>query len=193
MLDFTPATSALIKVVEGVRDDQLGSPTPCTDASVGDLIDHARGFCVAFAAAARKLPPMAPTADGSRLGPGWRAQLPHHIEELAAAWRDEAAWSGVTKAGGPDDLPAELAAAIAMDEVIVHSWDIAAATGQSYSCDPALIDLASSFAGQVANSNPEGTPGLFGPAYPVPAGAAPLDRLLGITGRDPAWRPGTED
>ena len=31
--------------------------------------------------------------------------------------------------------------------------------------------------------------GVFGPAVPVPGGAPLLDRLLGVTGRDPAWRP----
>jgi hypothetical protein len=34
---------------------------------------------------------------------------------------------------------------------------------------------------------PEGTQGLFGPIVPVPADAKALDRVIGLTGRDPAW------
>ncbi|WP_245721908.1 hypothetical protein [Nocardia crassostreae] len=33
----------------------------------------------------------------------------------------------------------------------------------------------------------EGTPGLFGPVVPVPDNAPTLDKVLGLTGRDPAW------
>ena len=36
---------------------------------------------------------------------------------------------------------------------------------------------------------PNGTPGLFGAPVAVPAGAPELDQLIGLTGRDPGWRP----
>ena len=38
--------------------------------------------------------------------------------------------------------------------------------------------------------NPDGSPGLFGPPVSVPDSAPLFDRLLGLTGRDPAWQPG---
>jgi hypothetical protein len=36
--------------------------------------------------------------------------------------------------------------------------------------------------------NPDGSPGLFGAPVAVPDSAPLLDRLIGLTGRDPAWR-----
>jgi uncharacterized protein (TIGR03086 family) len=191
-LDLGPATAALADLIEGVRDEQLTAPTPCEKTSVADLIDHVDGLSVAFTNAALKTPPLAgspgPSADGSRLGPDWRARIPARLAALAQAWRDEGAWSGMTEAGG-QQLPGQVAGVIALNEVIVHGWDIATASGQGYRCEPHLLEAAQGFVGPTAAARPEGTPGLFGPPVAVPDDAPLLDRLIGQTGRDPAWRP----
>ena len=84
-------------------------------------------------------------------------------------------------------MPAPAMAAVAVNEVLVHGWDLAVATGQPYAADPTSVAACTGFAAQAAAEGP--TPGLFGPPVPVPDDAPPLDRLLGLTGRDPAWRP----
>ena len=191
MIDLQPATRTLAAVVDGVRDDQLDGPTPCADTSVGVLLDHVAVLARAFTLAAAKIPregaKPGPVA-GSQLDPEWRTLIPARLDELAAAWRDPAAWTGMTTAGGVD-LPGEVAAAVALDEVIVHGWDLAVATGQSYECDPELVAAAAIFVEGAVAENPGGSPGLFGPPVPVAADAPPLHRLLGLTGRDPGWRP----
>jgi uncharacterized protein (TIGR03086 family) len=191
MLDLTPATGMLARVVAGIGDAQLDEATPCRDTSVADLLDHVDSLCLAFTAAAEKSPEggqPAPAADGSRLAPGWRTRLPARLARLAGAWADEAAWTGMTKAGGLD-MPAEVAASVAINEVVVHGWDLAVATGQGFVGEPGLVQAAFSFVQPAAEQNPGGTPGLFGAPVPVPDGAPPLDRLIGLTGRDPGWRP----
>ena len=194
MLDLEPATRVLSDLVDGVRDEQLTAPTPCTEASLGDLIDHVEGLSVAFTAAATKTPidggSQGPSANASRLGADWRTRIPERLATLASAWREEAAWEGMTQAGGVD-LPGEVAGLVALDEVIVHGWDIAVASGQSFSCEPHLLQAAYEFVQSVVAENPQGNPGLFGPPVPVPDDAPLLARLLGLTGRDPAWRAGT--
>jgi uncharacterized protein (TIGR03086 family) len=188
--DLTPGAQTLARVVAGLGDDQLGAPTPCHGVTVADLLDHVDGLSLAFTGAAAKDPDAGrqpPSADGSRLGADWRTRIPDRLGRLAAAWQDDAAWAGMTRAGGVD-LPGEIAGAVTIDEVVVHGWDLAVATGYAYACDEELLEAAYGFAQGAVARDPGGSPGLFGPPVPVPDGAPLLDRLLGLTGRDPAWR-----
>ena len=191
MPDLTPATEMLARNVMGISDEQLAAPTPCRGVMVADLLDHVDGLSVAFTAAAAKDPDggtQAPSADGSRLGTEWRTRIPGRLAYLAGAWQDEGAWTGMTRAGGLD-LPGEVAGKVAINEVVVHGWDIAAATGHDYACEPQLLQAAYEFVQAAVAQNPNGSPGLFGPPVKVPDNAPLLDRLIGLTGRDPAWRP----
>jgi len=194
VLDLEPATRTLARVVVAVRDDQLDAPTPCTETRLGAMLDHVDGLALAFTAAATKTPlaggSQAPSADASRLGDDWRTRIPNRLAGLASAWRDPAAWTGMTHAGGVD-LPGEVAGAVALNEVIVHGWDIAMASGQPYSCDEDLVEGALGFVRAAVAESPNGSPGLFGPPVRVADGAPLLDRLIGLTGRDPAWRAST--
>jgi uncharacterized protein (TIGR03086 family) len=187
MIDLGPAASRMAKLLASVDDAQLEAPTPCPDSTLGDLIDHVGTFATAFVAVARKVatgtPP--PPPDAANLEPGWRARIAGDLETLVAAWRDPAAWEGMTAAGGID-LPGEIAGLVALDELVVHGWDVAVVSGQAY--DPSIDDIegAASF---VTSFDPPRDGRLFGPIVPVPDDASPLDRLLGLTGRDPRWTP----
>jgi uncharacterized protein (TIGR03086 family) len=185
-----PATTFLSALVDGVRDEQLIAKTPCTRSSLGDLLDHVDGLALAFTAAATKTQPeggsQPPSADGSRLGEHWRERIRERLAGLASAWRSEAAWQGTTQAGGIE-LPAQVAGVVALNEVIVHGWDVAAASGQPYACEAELLQAAYEFVQSSVASNPRGSPGLFGPPVPVPNDAPLLDQLIGLTGRDPSW------
>jgi len=191
MLDLTPATGTLTRLVTDIGDDQLGAPTPCRGTTVADLLDHLDGLCLAFTAAAAKdraAGRQPPSPDGSRLGPDWRTRISDRLARLATAWQDETAWAGMTRTGGVD-LPGEVAGQVAINEVLVHGWDIAAATRHQYACETELVQAAYAFVQFAVAQNPDGSPGLFGPPVSVPDSAPLLDRLLGLTGRDPAWRP----
>jgi uncharacterized protein (TIGR03086 family) len=194
--DLRPATSALAGIVRGVRDDQLATVTPCGGIAVGALLDHIDNLSLAFAdAGTRQLlsdggAPRPP--DASRIGTDWRDRLPAQLDGLAAAWQPAGAWDGTTKVGG-GEMPAAIAGSAGLNEVIVHGWDLAVATGQPYpAADPSLgeaLTTAYGWAHAVAEQNPGGMPGLFGPPVGVPGDAPVLDRLLGATGRQPGWHP----
>jgi uncharacterized protein (TIGR03086 family) len=191
MLDLTPATATVTQVIADIGDDQLGGPTPCRGTTVADLLDHLDGLCLAFTAAAAKDQAgggQSPSADGSRLGPDWRIRISDRLARLARAWQEASAWDGMTRVGGVE-LPGEVAARVAINEVVVHGWDIAAATGHPYACETGLVEAAYAFVQSAVAQNPEGSPGLFGAPVSVPDSAPPRDKLIGLTGRDPAWQP----
>lgn len=192
-VDLEPATRRLADLVTGVPDELLDRPTPCPAYTLGDLLDHVGGLSIAFTAAATKATGGAgsqgPSGDASRLGDDWRTRIPRDLAALAEAWRDPAAWSGVTRAGGVD-LPGEVAGLVALDELVIHGWDVARASGQSYDCDPQVLEAVHGFVAQFSGPGQEAErAGLFGPVVQVPGDAPLLDRVIGLTGRDPAWSP----
>ena len=96
----------------------------------------------------------------------------------------------MTRAGGVD-LPAEAAGLVALDELVVHGWDVARASGQPYDCDPELLEVVHGFVAQFSAPGQEAQrEGLFGPVVAVPDDAPLLDRVLGLSGRDPSWKAG---
>ena len=185
--DLAPAAAELRRVVAGVRDEQLGDPTPCRETPVAGLLDHLVGLTAAFARAAGKVPGGTAQADAGALPGDWRTRLPAQLDELVEAWRAPDAWEGTAEAGGVE-MPAPMMAAVALDELVVHGWDLAVATGQEYRGDEESARRSLEFAASVPD-DPEARAGLYGPAVPVPDDAPVLDRLLGATGRDPRWRP----
>lgn len=178
MFELGRATDQMRRVVVGVADDQLGRATPCPDWTVEDLLAHVHQFSTAFTSNARKEPLQAP----SDLAEDWRSAIPEQLDELARAWRDEAAWEGRVSAGGVD-MDAADNAVVAIEELTVHGWDLARATGQDFSVDEAGLDQVDRF----FELFPSGPDGPFGPAVPAPEGAGRVERTIAKTGRDPSW------
>ena len=189
-IDLGPACRTVAGLLDGVKDDRLNDPAPSWD-DVAGLLDHLMGLTLAFTWAARKEWPEgasgddAPVPGGANLDPRWRTLLPQRLEALAEAWRDPAAFEGMSKAGGVD-LPGAVAAAVALDEVVLHGWDLARATGQPYDVDAASTAVVLGFVKQAAELPHD----IFGPAVAVPDDAPDFALALGLSGRDPNWTPG---
>jgi uncharacterized protein (TIGR03086 family) len=189
-VDLGDAGHQLLTVVARVRDEQLGHPTPCDGRDVGQLLQHVAGLTAAFRASADKdFGPWTdtdPDANGwPALEPAWREAISARVPALVEAWRSPQAWQGTTRAGG-QELPAEVAGLVALDELVLHGWDLARATGQDYVCDDATAQACMQFVGQFDEA---GTPGLFGPAVDVGPDATAFEQVLARSGRDPGWAP----
>ena len=198
ILDLGPAADQVKTLVAWVTDDQLPAQTPCEGTSVATMLDHFMGLTLAFHDAATKTPPATGadrtgpgTPSAANLDPAWRHCLPEQLNELVAAWKEPAAWEGMTEAGGVT-MPAEVMGLVALDELVLHGWDLARGTGQPFACDPASTQACFEFTSRAAAPGEEANrEGLFGPVVEVPPDASLFDRALGLSGRDPAWRAAT--
>jgi uncharacterized protein (TIGR03086 family) len=184
-LDLSPSAVRLATLIGSIPEDRLKLPTPCTEARLGDLVEHVRGCTIAFRNAARKgggeIADQGAALDMSQLPDDWCTSIPAAVLDLAGAWSADDAWTGMTRAGGID-APGEVFGVIALDEIVLHGWDIARSLGVAYEPDATVVPVLVDFVEHAP-------PGLFKPPVPVPDDAPLFDQLLGRAGRDPNWSP----
>jgi uncharacterized protein (TIGR03086 family) len=182
--DMHPSAQRMAELVRNVSDSALADPTPCSEYKVGDLLDHISGFATAIARVATKTVGYDPTDPGSsaNLGADWRERIPAELLALAVAWDDPAAYEGMT--GGPIDMPAEMAAVVAVEELCIHGWDLARATGQPFEATDVELDAVDHFY-SLFSANQRGD--AYGPGVET-ASPSRLDRAIATSGRDPGWR-----
>jgi uncharacterized protein (TIGR03086 family) len=180
VFDLGPAAQQMSRLIAGVQDDHLYRATPCTDWTVADLLAHVHQFSSVFTDNARKQPVHPP----DRLVDDWRTAIPRQLDDLVQAWRDETAWQGRTSAGGVDMAAADNAV-VAIEELVVHGWDLAQATGQDAHVTDASLDEIDKFF-ELFGPGPAGE-GPFGPQVDAPEEATRLQRTIARTGRNPRW------
>ncbi|MEU3007022.1 TIGR03086 family metal-binding protein [Streptomyces sp. NPDC007020] len=189
--DLGPAARRITTLLGPVDDGSLDGPTPCPAYAVRELLGHLTGLATAFRDAARKdLGPSTATPPDAALPvleDDWREALPQRLEEVAAAWRAPDAWTGMTRAGGID-LPGEVAGVVALNELVIHGWDLARSTGQPYAAGEAELRSCEALLAPDADDPDRG--GIFAPPLPVAADAPLLDRVIALSGRRPDWWPG---
>jgi uncharacterized protein (TIGR03086 family) len=195
MTNVLPAAlQALRTTVAGVPAGAWERPTPCANWNVTQVLQHAAGDQLAWAATVgtSSMPDFDPFQPSGTLD-GSAAEL---VERAVAAATD--AWSGtaVWSATGPVDgelptplpqgkLPAETAANACALDAAVHAWDIAVATGQP---SPLTDELAGPILEAAkAVVEPLRGWGAYAPELPAESGDGSVEALLRYLGRDPRW------
>lgn len=187
---LAPTVDPTRNVIRHIRDEQLGARTPCVDYDVKALLNHLLYWGPSLVGAAYKksvAPPAASEQDVDLASGDWAEGVEAHLDELVTAWSDPDAWEGVTQMGGPMKLPASMIGGMVLGEMVVHGWDLARATGQSPTWPDDVLEPV--LAGIRTSAEQGRQMGVYGPEVPVSPDAPPLDRLLGLTGRNPAWSP----
>jgi uncharacterized protein (TIGR03086 family) len=189
MIDLEPACQTMIDLLTGISDDQLTHPTPCTEYTVANLVDHVDDLAQGFVAIARK-----DTGDPGRtsrepattkIGDVRRTGVAEQVRLLGEAWDDPAAWQGTTAADADLALPNEVWGKIAFTEIVVHGWDIAQATGRPFVLPEETLRACLDHVAQFVPNAP--VPELWGPAVETPDDAPLINRIVAITGRNPRW------
>ncbi|GAA4362617.1 TIGR03086 family metal-binding protein [Actinomadura verrucosospora] len=186
---MTPAAEAAARIVLEVPEERMDAPTPCPDWDVRALLNHLIFWSARGETAARKAPPAGPGEDHDFTAePGWAERFAEQARRTAEAWQDPAAWEGNTSlTGNKEGMPAGFIAGIVFGECVLHGWDLAVAAGR----EPAFPEPVLQAAWQQVASTAEISRqyGALGPEVAVPDDASLLDRLLGLSGRDPYWKP----
>lgn len=172
------------RVVAGVKPSQFDDATPCSEFNVKQLANHMAILLIGSERAAMKQEPMAPPDPMPDIvGDNPGAAYSGLADKAVAAWSSTGALDGNTQFG-PGDIPAQMAAAITLMEIAVHGWDLAKATGQSYSLDE---DVAAATFETVKQLNANGRSPAFGPEVSGGESASTQDQMLAYSGRNTNW------
>ncbi|MFD0686322.1 TIGR03086 family metal-binding protein [Actinomadura fibrosa] len=169
------------RVVAGVPRDGWDAPSPCAGWTARDVAGHVTGGQHAVRALATGRPAPEVGEDPARFVPGdvataWRAAR----KECAAALTADALERPIPL-GQLGDLPLGDYLEAYVLEPLVHTWDLAVATGQPSRLDRDLVHHAFATAHVIAA--PMREDGRLGPALPAPRGADEQTRLLAFLGR----------
>ncbi|WP_433324256.1 TIGR03086 family metal-binding protein [Spirillospora sp. CA-294931] len=187
---MVPAAEAAARIVRDVPTDRLDAPTPCPDWSVRDVVNHLIYWSARGATAAHKQqPPPGPGEDHDFTAEGdWAELYAVQVRKSAEAWSEAAAWEGQTSlSGAQPGMPAPMIGGMLLGECVLHGWDLAVATGQPAAFPGEIVQAA--YDQLVPTAEMGRQYDAFGPEVPVPDTAPLLDRLLGLSGRDPRWKP----
>jgi uncharacterized protein (TIGR03086 family) len=182
------AATETANVIQGVKPDQFGAPTPCRDWDVRTLANHLLQVIRALSLAGRGEAVPSELWESDLMSDEWAGRFDDEARQAVTAWADPAAFEGTIELGSAE-MPATLVATMLASDLVIHGWDLARATGQEYRCDGDTAELARQF---VADTGDQGRAmGIFAEPVPVATGASTLDQVLGLSGRDPQWTPPT--
>ena len=188
------AVQATVHLVSKASVADLSKSTPCAGWTLSDLLSHMIGQHNGFAAAAEGRGANLAAWDEGPLGDDPAAEYSAAASRVIAAFAEPGVLERrfVIPAIVPDtEFPAAQAISFHFIDYVVHGWDVARALGVPCELDSDLVEAALPVAEAVPDGKSRLRPGsAFRPGLPIPQEAAPLDRIVAMLGRSPAWPDG---
>lgn len=182
---------AFDRKVAAVRPDQWNNPSPCEKWTAREVVQHIIDMHGVIPRQLDRTLSAAPSVDEDPVAAfrSARADVEAILDDPSLASLECETPTGRMMAEEHiDQVPSA--------DLPLHGWDLARATGQDDTMDPADVEYhwSAITALPVDLLEKYRTPGAFGPGVEVfgpevriEEGASPQDRLLGFIGRDPRW------
>ncbi len=166
-------------MARAVPPQRWSAATPCSEWTARDLVEHVIGFHEFLL-----LRPLGVRAHRPREDPAarWAATSDALFGALAV---DGVLDRATDLPGGGQSTPRQMIDALTTD-VLVHTWDLARATGVDVGLDE---ELSADAYAAARGANIGRDSGMVGPEVPVDDDADTATKLVALYGRDPSWTP----
>ena len=197
-LAFAKAVALGTAVIGRVSPQQLVNPTPCPEYDVRALLGHLVTVLRRVAALGRGDDPFGPQVAAAVERDAFQQAWMAAADDVDDAWADDSLLQRTVRLPWKEDTGAAIPASY-VNEVTVHTWDLATATGQRPAWDPQVLSLAFDGIRFMPGQNraamfeamAQRVPALlrgaqpFADAVPVSDDAPLIDRLVAWNGRRP--------
>lgn len=179
---YIRAMEATQRVVHGVTDDQWHSPTPCSEWTVRDIVNHlvSENLWSVELFAGKRIEDVGDRFDGDLVAGDPKDAYARSVAAATSTVGSPGAMEAICHLSAGDEPGAEYACQLFMD-TLIHGWDVAKATGQDSRLSADLVAACLPIAERLEHEW-RGT-SWFADPLPVAAHADPQIRLLALAGR----------
>ncbi|MDT8912817.1 TIGR03086 family metal-binding protein [Amycolatopsis sp. PS_44_ISF1] len=172
------------RTVHSVGADQWDNPTPCTEWTVRDLVNHlvAEQRWAPHLLGGATLAEVGDRYDGGVLGEDPVRAWEESAKAAREAWTHEGTIEGRVRLSF-GEVDASLYCWQMTGDLAVHAWDLAMGIGAPQPIEDDLAEVLVRVVGPIVESST--TPGILAPPVEVPATASAPDRLVALMGRVP--------
>ncbi len=179
---YSRAMDRTQRYVANIKPEQWGGPTPCTEWSVRDVVNHIvyENLWAGELFQGKTMAEVGDRIEGDLLGDDPIGAYERSVQVAKQAVSAPGAME-VTCHLSFGEFPGSVYAGQLFLDLLIHGWDIAVGTGQDTRLDPELVDAC--YERAMEGKEEIRASGAFGTEQPVAAAANLQTKLLALLGR----------